>query len=152
MCQEIGAASCTPMFQYLGYQHHTCILILTCETLCTNDLNLVQCHETSVITYAQQPINHTQTSGSVLLVSASCILASLSPTACRCLAQCFAVDLDFWLPRRKLWKALSKLHSKYLCLARIKSTVMYVNCPWALFQTAHLLQAAERDRLASTLV
>ena len=96
--------------------------------------------------------NHTQTSGSVLIVSASCILASLSPTACRCLAQCFAVDLDFWLPRRKIWKAFSKLHSKYLCLARIKITVMYVNCSWALFQTAHLLQAAERGRLASTLV
>ena len=44
------------MFQQLDYQHHTCIHILTCETLCTNDLNLVQCHETSVITYAQQPI------------------------------------------------------------------------------------------------
>ena len=56
MCQEVGAASCTPMFQYLDYQHHTCIHILTCETLRTNDLNLVQCHETSVITYAQQPI------------------------------------------------------------------------------------------------
>ncbi len=43
------------MFQYLGYQHHTCIFILTCETLCANDLNLLQCHQTSVITYAQQP-------------------------------------------------------------------------------------------------
>ena len=39
--------------------------------------------------------NYTQTSGSVLIVSASCNLASLSPIACRCLAQSFAVDLDF---------------------------------------------------------
>ena len=63
VCQEVGAASCTPMFQYLDYQHHTCIHIPTCETLRTNTLNLVKCHEKSVITQAHPTnlANHTQT-------------------------------------------------------------------------------------------
>ena len=82
--------------------------------------------------------NHTQTSGSVLVVSASCILASLSPTVRRCVAQCLcyrcwlsAAQNWILLARRKIWKAFSKLHSKYLCLARIKIDIMYVNCSWA---------------------
>ena len=82
--------------------------------------------------------NHTQTSVSVLVVSASCILASLSPTVRRCVAQCLcyrcwpsAAQNWILLARRKIWKAFSKLHSKYLCLARIKIDIMYVNCSWA---------------------